>query len=73
MTLPSNQRPQQQDLTPHGDHNIRPRDRDRASGREARERTGEDGRGAKKRKKPHKSYRRHVENEGGLGGRRVLV
>ena len=30
------------------------------------DRVGEDGRGAKKRKKPHKSCRCHVENEGNL-------
>ena len=45
----------------------------RAQGREARDRIGERGRGANKRKKPQKSYRRGVENGGDSGGRRKNV
>ena len=53
--------------------------RTRAQGREPSDRIGEGGGGAKKGKKPQNSYRRDVENGGGLGGstknvdKRVLV
>ena len=43
--------------------------RTRAQGREARDRVGEGGGEAMKRKKPQNSYRRDVENEGDLSER----
>ena len=67
-TQTSNQQPQPQDSTPQ--RNRRIVRRARTQGREAREMTVEDGGGAKKRKKPHKSDRCGVENWGELGGRR---
>ena len=45
--------------------------RTRAQGREARDRIGEGGGEAKKRKKPHKSCRRDVGNGGDMGGNRT--
>ena len=38
-----------------------------------RDRIGEDGEEANRRKKPQKSYRRDAENGGGWGGRRKNV
>ena len=45
-------------------------DEDNGNGNE--DRIGEGGREAKKRKKPHKSCRRHVGNGGDLGGKRKI-
>ena len=57
-TPTSDQQPQSQDPSTQRDRrNIL---RARAQGREARDRIGEDGGEAKKRKKPHKSCRRDV-------------
>ena len=44
--------------------------RTRAQEREARDRIGEAGGEAKRRKKNHKGYRRDVGNRGDLGGKR---
>ena len=45
-------------------------DEDNGNGNGNEDRIGEGGREAKKRKKPHKSCRRHVGNGGDLGGKR---
>ena len=60
----SDQQPQTQDLTPQ--RNRRIMRRARAQGRETRDGIGKGGGKAKKSKKPKKSYRRDVENEGDL-------
>ena len=56
-TISSNQQPRLQNPTPQRDRRIMRRI-------EVRERTGEGGGGAKKRKKPHKSYTRDVTKAG---------
>ena len=65
-TPTSNQQPQSQDPTSQRDRRIMRRAR--AWGREGRDRIGEDGGEATKRKKPQKSYRRDEENGRDLGG-----
>ena len=66
-TPTSKQQSQPQDLTPQRDRRIMLSTR--AQGRETRDRTGEGSGELKKRKKPHKSCRRHVGNGGDLGGK----
>ena len=68
MTPTSNQQPQPQDPTSQRERRIMRRVR--AQGRQARDRIGEGGGEAKKRKQPMKNYRRDVENGGDSGGRR---
>ena len=64
----SNQQPQPQDSTPQRDCRIMRRIG--AQRRESKDRIGEDGGEAKKRKDLQKSYIRDVENGGDSGGRR---
>ena len=66
-TPTGNQQPQLQDPTPQRDGRIMWSVR--AQGQEVRDRINEGARGVKKRKRPQKSYKRDLENGGGLGGR----
>ena len=68
MTPASSQEPQPQDPTPQRARRIMLGTR--PQGREAKDRIGKGGGGAKKRKKPRKRYRRDVECWGDLGGNR---